>query len=145
MRSRLLAALASGLLMTGCNLMAPDGDATHVGANGVEPTSEVGNRLGARTPPPGPAGGEARLTRDYLVGRWTRSRNCTTPEFHFRADGTASSTEGGGDVRWRVEGSNIVVTDQDGSDTQTTPVQVTDRNRMVVMSRREGPVLLTRC
>lgn len=153
MKLGLSTAAIAVLLLAGCDQMgnsAGNGSnmaASHTGGNaaasqpaGGNGLSDLGDGAGNSTA----AGGASAmpLTRDYVVGSWSVTGNCTAPEFVFNADGSVS--RGGQNYQWRVDGSNLVVSRVGQTESESTPVRVVDQRNMVVTSG-EGPIPLRRC
>lgn len=140
-------ATLAALLIAGCDQPGNgvgNGAGSAPAGNATLPPPPAGNGIGGlggnRTG--GPTESAMPLTRDYVVGRWSVTGNCTAPEFVFNADGSVA--RGGRNYQWRVDGNNLVVVREGGSQPESAPVQVVDQTHMTV-TVGEGPIPLTRC
>lgn len=97
----------------------------------VAAPAPAGNETAAATPAAG-----AAPTREFVVGRWGDSGDCTLA-IDFRADGTTDGPFG----NWTLEGNRLSMADNP----QVMTVTVIDQNTME--SRLEGgpPRRMTRC
>lgn len=142
--------LLAGLLLAGCEQAT-----TNNGANGAmaapgndivtpAPTTNdlTGNGSAADAGNSAAPAGSASLTRDFVVGRWSVTGNCSAPEFVFNADGSVARR--GQNYQWRVESGNLVITRVGQTQSEAVPVRVTSPTEMIV-SGGEGPIPLTRC
>ena len=150
MKVGLSTAALAALLIAGCDQPGngvgngTNGAATAPAGNAALPAPPAGNGVGGLggNMTDGRAASAMPLTRDYVVGRWSVTGNCTAPEFVFNADGSVA--RGGRNYQWRVDGGNLVVTPQGGGQPESTPVGVVDQTHMTVTGP-DGPIPLTRC
>jgi hypothetical protein len=88
----------------------------------------------------GPAPVPVRVSRDYVVGRWTDDGNCADAA-DFRADGRFFTANGTGGS-WSLAGKRMTMT---GTSTLTLQIVPIDRNVMNVINEDGSVGRSTRC
>ncbi len=85
-----------------------------------------------------PAAAQTRVTSEWFAGTWADQPNCSGL-VHFLRDGRFF-TPAGGEGRWRLEGSTLVLRPLNGTNERRMPVVRLDQNRL-----RSGEVISYRC
>ena len=89
----------------------------------------------------GPRAGAARLTPAGLLGRWGDNGDCNR-DVVFRGDGSFRSYTGG-EGSWRLAGTRLTMTGQNGSFVLT--VQLIDRSHLRIVNPDGSVGISQRC
>jgi hypothetical protein len=124
-------------LVAGCNRGSTNSSANS--ANG-----SVTNNSAAAAPAAAPAAGGTPVTQASLVGTWGQD-NCSNT-MSFAADGKATSSGATSDnVRWALDGGNIVITAPGQPETRMGAtmsgenLQLTNQGQTMLMSKCPAP------